>query len=624
MDIEPIVRGAEAQDNPGNRRRKIRELLFEGLRIADSSDLFTIYTYAWRGTRREVELVYENVREMADDRLRGRDDSWTVVVDYPFDDANRTPADDLARLGDYRGGDTLTLVWLPSFLSERTLRDLGRLVVLDYILTGERFNDYAGHLSLVDRGPARALAKNSRDQLHSRLRQCLDVAYGIAGEPRDTIVNALSPEDQFRSLDPTLRPRPPVGASLTAAFDDLLDQLFSHQFPAHPRFDTEIKPAVLKKVWPELARALEAPDGRVPVPDKATRALVRAVAGPLRLGEMGETHFVLGQHWRAHFEQAQAREGGPITVAKLRRWLDQPQAMGLPTEVANLIVLVFAGQTNRSFLLNQGPFQPSLDNLPGALELREQTLPMSEDWDLAVARAGALFGLTPARTRNAANVAKLSADVRHRASEAKGPLATLLGSLQQRLEAYGAASGAEPPPRLTTVRSAQALLAALLGAEPDQVVGVLAQRPIETSEAAMAQTLARAEQLDESLRMAGWDLFAAVTALSDHRRPAALGVKARIAEVLAADEHVIALKPALDEQQAKALRLLTDVPKPRPETPKPLKPVPETVVVREAAAENLDPGQARTLLDAIRHAMDQDRELRLSLSWRLLKTTGKT
>ncbi len=118
------------------------------------------------------------------------------------------------------------------------MRDLGRLVVLDYILTGERFNDYAGHLSLVDRGPAKSLAKNQRDQLQSRLRQCLEVAYGIASDPRDAVADRLSPDDQFRSLDPTLTPRPPVGADLKRAFESLLDQLFGHQFPAHPKFDT--------------------------------------------------------------------------------------------------------------------------------------------------------------------------------------------------------------------------------------------------------------------------------------------------------------------------------------------------------------------------------------------------
>jgi hypothetical protein len=52
-------------------------------------------------------------------------------------------------------------VWLPSFLSNKALADLGRLVVLDYILQGERFDNYAAHLSFVDRVQAKALAATS-------------------------------------------------------------------------------------------------------------------------------------------------------------------------------------------------------------------------------------------------------------------------------------------------------------------------------------------------------------------------------------------------------------------------------------------------------------------------------
>ena len=55
------------------------------------------------------------------------------------------------------------------------MQNLGRLVVLDYILTGERFNELAAHLALVDRGPAQALLRNQRDQLVQRVRQYLEV-----------------------------------------------------------------------------------------------------------------------------------------------------------------------------------------------------------------------------------------------------------------------------------------------------------------------------------------------------------------------------------------------------------------------------------------------------------------
>jgi hypothetical protein len=470
VDIEPIVEGARSHDNPGNRRRKIREMLFEQLGIRDSSELFTTYTYLWRGTRREVEVVYENVRELTDDRLKGREGSWTVVIDYPFDEANRTPADDLARLANYKGGPTRTLVWLPSFLSDKALRDLGRLVVLDHILTGERFNDYAGHLSLVDRGPARALAKNQRDQLQQRLRQCMEVAYGIANEPRDALENRLDPSDQFRSLDQTFKPQPPVGANLNGAFESLLDQLYRHQYPAHPKFDTEVKAAALKKVWPEIELSVEVADGRILVQDKAIRQLIRSIANPVKLGEMGETHFVLGQHWRAHFVQNHAREGGPITVGKLREWIDLPQAMGLPVEVQNLIILAFAEQTNRTFFLKGGPYQPTLDNVLDELELREQTLPPKEDWDKALSRTGALFGLVVPQTLNATNVAKLVEGVVTRAKEVRPMVESLATNLAQKIQAHVPTGMAKP--RLKTAQSAQALLSSLTNVDPSAVVCV--------------------------------------------------------------------------------------------------------------------------------------------------------
>jgi hypothetical protein len=110
---------------------------------------------------------------------------------------------------------------MPSFFSAKAQHDLGRLVVLDYILTGERFNELAAHLALVDRGPAQALLRNQRDQLQQRVRQYLEVAYGIAGDSRDAVVNPMAPEDQFRSLDQTLTPLPPVGANLKSAFEAL-------------------------------------------------------------------------------------------------------------------------------------------------------------------------------------------------------------------------------------------------------------------------------------------------------------------------------------------------------------------------------------------------------------------
>jgi hypothetical protein len=61
-----------------------------------------------------------------------------------------------------------------------------------------------------------------------------------------------------------------VGAEFKSAFESLLGQLFAHQYPAHPEFDTEIKASVIKKVWPEVQKAIEAPGQRGLVQDTST------------------------------------------------------------------------------------------------------------------------------------------------------------------------------------------------------------------------------------------------------------------------------------------------------------------------------------------------------------------
>src|SRR5690606_31192530 len=153
----------------------------------------------------------------------------------PFDDPQYSPTDDRARLQRYKGGPTRTIAWLPQFLSHKAQRDLGRLVILDFILKGEqRFAEAAKHLSYTDRMQAKALAENQRDQLKARLRQCLEAAYGLSDEPRDGFDLSIERSEQFISLEPTFEPQRPVGANLKDALEKLLDQALTHQFPGHP------------------------------------------------------------------------------------------------------------------------------------------------------------------------------------------------------------------------------------------------------------------------------------------------------------------------------------------------------------------------------------------------------
>lgn len=638
IDIEPIVRAAGAQDNSGNRRKKIREALFGELGIDDNGVLFTTYSFSWRGTRREVELLYENVREMTDERLRGRPGAWTVVLDFPFDEANFSSADDNARLSDYRGGDTQTLVWLPSFFSAKALSDLGRLVVLDYILSGDRFENQAGHLSFVDRVQAKALAKNQLDQLRIKLRSQLEVAFGISTEPRDAVDNVLSADQQFRSLDTTLSLRPPVGASFKEAFDDLLGKLFKHQYPAHPEFDVDVRPPLIRKIWPEVQRAIEAPDRRGLVQDSGLRKLVRSIVNPCQLGQMGETHLLIGDQWRSRFLQSHAQEGdATMTVAKMRQWIDQPSPMGLPLELQNLIIMSFAAMTNRRFLLRGGPIEPSIDSLADELELREQALPAAAHWATAVHRASILFGLTVPQTLNAGNVGRLVDEVRRETGARRDSVGRLVGALRDRASRYHASMHE----RVRTSESAQALLATLHAASDTDLVETLANAAVETSEAAVGRSIGQALSVVDALSNAKWNIFDAISDLQDHRRVAATAITARLSEALGSEEHVIALKAKLEELERDAVRLLTVTappppapPPPGPSGPPPMPPTPPEepgagpqtagpILVEEAQQLDLDSEAAALLLNALKERLNGDHELELSLSWRIARRSPK-
>src|SRR5262249_47492006 len=156
-------------------------------------------------------------------------------------------------------------------------------------------------------------------------------------------------------------PRPPAAANLRGALEGLLDQALADDYPAHPKFDAEVRKRNLEKAYEGVSQAARREDPRVEG-EKPLRTLLRPTASPLLLDEMGPdaTHFVLGQQWKTHFTRKVAQTGSALTVAQLRRWIDDPRPMGLPKEAANLVILTFAEQTNRTFYEHGGPQEGSL------------------------------------------------------------------------------------------------------------------------------------------------------------------------------------------------------------------------------------------------------------------------
>lgn len=65
-----------------------------------------------------------------------------MIIDYPFYDADRYPADDVRRVHEVRSqlGEEDTIIWLPHFLSEDRKGDLSTLFVINYLLERDRLS----------------------------------------------------------------------------------------------------------------------------------------------------------------------------------------------------------------------------------------------------------------------------------------------------------------------------------------------------------------------------------------------------------------------------------------------------------------------------------------------------
>ncbi len=58
VDAEQILAQAESVDNPGNRIRKLKDLIFEQIGAAGHDELFFRHKFRWKGTDRECDVVF--------------------------------------------------------------------------------------------------------------------------------------------------------------------------------------------------------------------------------------------------------------------------------------------------------------------------------------------------------------------------------------------------------------------------------------------------------------------------------------------------------------------------------------------------------------------------------------
>jgi hypothetical protein len=592
VDVQSIIDQAVAVDNQGNRIRKLKDVLFTEFGIGTQQELIARLPFRWRGTDRECILLVSNIRDVALNTLERDEASWRVVVDYPFDQPGCSIRDDLERLEKFRQEHppARTICWLPSFLNHKSLEQLGRLVRLDHILTENRFSTFVSHLSEVDRAAARALLENQREVLRSQLKAQLEMAYGLrqGGAEYLDSANTLEPAEHFQALDPTLVLQPPAASGFEDGILSLLDQAMRNQFPAHPMFalDMVLTKGTVQKVFEIIQTAIRSTEPSVLVGDLTTRKHMLRVAVPLRLGDMGENRFQVSQHWKQHFERLMHQRGWnePVDVKTVRGWMNEPQPMGLPTLLEDLVILAFAEQANRSFVLHGTSVSPQLAALNDEAILQETPLPEEGDWLAAQTRAKSIFGADSSPLRNATNVAQLAQEIRGKMAEQQASTRGLARLIEESCRELGLPT--ERNDRITTANAADTLLRLLDVTRDDrELITRLGQATLGAAETALGASIMQSRPVSDALRQEEWQIFQAIQGLEDDRQSAADRIWQDLEETIKSNEYAVALAVKVRELRTAAVKLLARPVRPGQQTP----PLPPPLVRPSTVAASVPP-----------------------------------
>jgi hypothetical protein len=560
VDVAPILQAAGAEDNTGRRRQKLMELLGKAFELRDAHSMDPSIEVLWRGFVRRVEVLFANIRDEVGvpNQLLRATGPCKVVVDLPFDEIGFSPSDDRARVERYLADQpaTPTVCWIPSFFTDSTLSRLGDLVKIDHVLAGDRLASYAGHLSAVERQAARTQLESQASALREQIQRALRQAYAM--EPPDPAVvrTTLSPGEQFVALDPGITVQPAVGASLRQAVEHLVDQVLVQRFPAHPEFADRVTASDLRHTLAEVSVAVTKADLRHENVEQSLRKVLSRVAQPLRLGTMYQAHFVAGTYWRDHFERQLAQEQpSPLRVGDLRRWLDVPKAAGMSKELGDVVIAVYAAQSNRMVMAGGRAIAPEIGRLDDAYELHVQALPSADVWRTAVTRAGEMFGI--AGVSPLASVPSL-ADLANRVGDAVRDHRAQLPLLEAEVRAACARLGIDEDTcaRLRTARAAVELVDAL-GRRSDEMADVLAGAAVPTSPAALGTSIKQAAAVVTALRSMNWELFRNATGLAGEFGGDAARIRDAVREAVAADELTIAVSPRLDAAERDCTALLS-------------------------------------------------------------------
>ena len=522
VDLDAVLANAQVHNNLGNRRAKMRSLLKDALGVGDGPggfDAYDVLDLVWKGTERQIEVVFGHVADvdsLSETSLRpSQDDAWRLVVDFPYDEGEFGPMDDLQRLRALRekpGGDSRTLAWLPTHLTDASRSDFERLVVIDKALADEaRFDsEFARSLNADDKARAKSMLQSQRNILTERVTQALRQAYGLAQKQEGVVDLGFDTHLVAQQDVPELRL--PLGAPLDAAARDLAGKLLAHQYPAHPDLDPDgtgkpVKPAEIKTVFEYVRKAAEDRDGQVEVDGKDRKTMAR-IAGGLGLGTMREAYYRQSTTWPDHFTSQARRDGtAEPTLVKLSDWSDLPEPRGLTEPLRRLLAAAYAEMTDRVWVRGGVPVEPAPapHELKRDYALREQALPSQEDWTEARKRYETVLGDRAPQLRRGRIVNQFAGQIKQAAAALAQDAGRLVGEMEKhrsflRLD--------DDSPRLVLARRAQELVKSVTeaGIDAKTVVDRLARFDLGDFTAhRYAMSLKGAGKVAAALQNTSWD-----------------------------------------------------------------------------------------------------------------------
>lgn len=601
VDVGPIIEAHKSVDSEGARQRVLRNLLFMQMGIDIKSDSGRDHKEKWHNTDRFGHIRFGNVRTMAADKLRCPDThDWRLIIDFPFDEAGHGPNDDLQVIDRFlsESSGTWTLVWLPSFLSQGSLKLLGELVVLEHLLSNsDVMNKAVAHLSVENQGRARLDLDNLHNQKRTRLVRILEQAYGLATPEEDTLDPGQMVERQLQLLQRDAEVPIQIAPNLAEALSNFIPALLDARYPRHPKLTKPLTNARVESLVASFGEIIDSPEKRIAA-DKSKADEASGTLGQLGLVRVTENAIHLVEDrtlQQIESKRNQAAVDEP-NVAQVRRWIDETGVMGLQPAAMDLIVRCYARWANRTFVELDKPYEPHAKrDIPDEVKLEKPPLPSQAAWAKAYEVAGKVLGVSMAgRALHADNLKRFEAQVKEKVGIKSEAVTALPSALVNRAAQLGLPDEFD---RLSTAKAADRLFVALTNKDAVQLVNVLAEAEL-ASPKAVGESIATSVNSLACLRN---ELQFGVFRQLDARRSEIGGAGEILDEVVLAlrqDELNSQLAPRLRALAEQGQRLLV------PDEPPDVGPGPQKRRVLHRVSLSTTPNEARMQLQTALEQLD--------------------